>query len=62
MTKRILRLPETEIKVGLRHSEIYHRMKLGTFPKQVRSTSGFEEFRKEVVGGANREEQHNSGG
>lgn len=32
---RVLRLPEVEKKVGLRHSAIYKWMKLGRFPKPV---------------------------
>jgi prophage regulatory protein len=34
--KRILRLPVVEEKTGLKHSEIYERIKLLTFPRQVR--------------------------
>jgi prophage regulatory protein len=36
VTKRICRLPETESKTGLKHSQIYERMSQGTFPRQVR--------------------------
>jgi prophage regulatory protein len=33
--KRIIRLPVVQDKTGLKHSEIYDRIKLGTFPRQV---------------------------
>lgn len=33
--KRIIRLPAVQDKTGLKHSEIYDRIKLGTFPRQV---------------------------
>jgi prophage regulatory protein len=33
--KRIIRRPTVEAKTGLKHSEIYDRIKLGTFPRQV---------------------------
>ncbi len=33
--KRIIRLPAVQDKTGLGHSEIYDRIKLGTFPRQV---------------------------
>jgi prophage regulatory protein len=33
--KRIIRRPAVEDKTGLKHSEIYERIKLGTFPRQV---------------------------
>ena len=35
MSKRILRLPEVEAKCGIKVSEIYERVLLGTFPRQV---------------------------
>jgi prophage regulatory protein len=33
--KRILRRPTVELKTGLKRSEIYERMKEGTFPRPV---------------------------
>jgi prophage regulatory protein len=33
--KRIIRLPAVQEKTGLKHTEIYDRIKLGTFPRQV---------------------------
>lgn len=33
--KRIIRLPTVQDKTGLKHSEIYARIALGTFPRQV---------------------------
>lgn len=33
--KRIIRLPAVEAKTGLKHSEIYQRIKDGVFPRQV---------------------------
>jgi prophage regulatory protein len=34
--KRIIRRPAVESKTGLKHSEIYQRIKERTFPRQVR--------------------------
>jgi prophage regulatory protein len=33
---RLLRLPDVQDFVGLRRSEIYRRVKLGTFPRPIR--------------------------
>jgi prophage regulatory protein len=33
--KRLLRLPEVESRVGLKHSEIYARIGRGEFPAQI---------------------------
>ena len=47
MSKRILRLPEVEAKCGIKVSEIYERVLLGTFPRQVPlgpKTVGWLEF------------------
>jgi prophage regulatory protein len=35
-TDRILRMPETEAKTGIKKSLIYNLMKKGEFPKQVK--------------------------
>ncbi len=32
---RILRLPEVQTKTGLKHSAIYERINLGTFPRPI---------------------------
>jgi prophage regulatory protein len=43
---RILRLPQVEAKVGLRHTAIYERIAEGNFPKPIplgRQARGFVE-------------------
>jgi prophage regulatory protein len=36
ITPRLLRLPEVQATVGLRRSEIYRRIRSGTFPAPIR--------------------------
>ena len=35
MTKRILRLPAVEEKIGYKHAHIYNMMKRGEFPRPI---------------------------